>query len=85
MIYGVYAIRDMKAEAFAQPFFMATRGLAIRAFSDEANNPSSMVCKHSSDFSLFHFGTFDDSTGTFDLTNPVSLGIADEFKRGQDA
>jgi hypothetical protein len=59
----VFAARDAKAEIYGTPMFFPTVGLATRAFSEQANNPESMICKHAEDFCLFRIGEYDQDTG----------------------
>lgn len=63
MILQVFAILDDKAGSYSAPFFMATRGQALRAFADLANDPQSTINKHPEDYRLHHIGTFDDNSG----------------------
>lgn len=73
----MYAIYDSKAESYGTPFFMPTRGMAIRAFSDLARDPNSSVSKHLTDFTLFEIGFFDDSKGMVGSIEPqINLGFA---------
>ncbi len=80
MILNAYAIFDSKAEAFNSPFFRPTRGQAIREFTEVCNDSASSINKYPEDFTLFHIGSYDDSTGLFTaLPTPISLGLALEF------
>lgn len=65
----VVVVRDIKADLFGQPFFQASVGMAQRSFSDSVNQPgeNNLLFKHPGDFELYHLGTFDDQTATFDL------------------
>lgn len=65
MITRIYSVRDTAANAFLQPFFTATDGLAIRSFMDAVNGPDSQFSRHSADYSLYLLGDFDDSDGSF--------------------
>lgn len=74
------AVRDQKAEFFLPPFFIESKGLAIRAFSDAVNDASTPVSKHPEDYSLYQLGEFDSVTGKitgFDA--PLHLCNATEF------
>lgn len=71
-----FSVFDSKAAVFGTPFFMSREAAAIRAFSDLANDPNTMVGKHPSDFSLFHIGDFDDDLATFDSVKPRCLATA---------
>lgn len=78
----IYAIYDSKVEAFMQPFFMQSKGAAIRAFTDLANDPSTTVGKHPEDYTLFELSDWDDSSAKFDpLSTPQSIGVGVEFVR----
>lgn len=82
MTLKIFSILDTKAGAFAQPFFMATTGQAIRAFTDLANDPQSMVNKHPADFRLFQLGEYDDQAGELhQLKQIIPLGFGTDFKR----
>lgn len=77
----VFAIYDSKAEAYMQPFIMQTKGHALRAFTDLANDGKSQVSKHSNDFSLFEIAEYDEETASY--TNhsvKINLGGAWELK-----
>jgi len=65
MKVGIYAIKDKAAEAFLQPFFSQTDGLAKRAFQEAINNPhqDNNFYKHTADYTLFAIAHFDDETG----------------------
>lgn len=75
----VFTIYDEKSEAYLQPFFLDTVGQAIRAITDCVNDNQHQFYRHTSDYTLFHLGSFDDSTGEFDQ-NKKSLGSLVEFK-----
>lgn len=83
MILKVFAIYDSKAEAYLQPFFTSTIGMAIRSFEQAANDPQTQFHRHPADFTLFNIGEYDDETGTLvSLVAKVSLGTALELKKG---
>lgn len=80
MIRKIYCVYDAKAEAYLQPFFCDSKGLAIRGFTDEVNKPTSPFNKWAADFTLFELGSFDDSSAKFLLhSTPISVGVALEF------
>lgn len=59
----MFAVYDSKAEGFLRPFFAETRGLALRSFSDAANDPEHEMCKHAEDYTLFCVGMFNQADG----------------------
>lgn len=82
MIVGAYAIRDAKTEAFSQPMFFVTRGVAIRSFSEECENQGSALNKHPSDYALFYIGQYDDNSGQLTSSaQPEQIALAIDFKK----
>lgn len=67
MRYYVVAVRDRAADVFAQPMCVASKGAAIRSFSDEINraDANNMLYKHPNDFDLYLLCEFDDANGQF--------------------
>lgn len=81
MIRLVVAVRDSASGTFGQPFFVAARGQAIRAFSDEVNRKAqdNDLNKHPEDFELYALAEYDDSAGRFG-----SIGEPEALIRGKD-
>ena len=78
----VYAVLDSKVGAFAQPFFMRTRGEALRGWEEVANDVQTQIGKYPSDFALMELAEYDEASGVFDnLVAPLNLGLASQFKR----
>ncbi len=75
----IYTVHDVKAETFMPPFFVPSKGLAIRAFEDCVNSKDHHFGKHPADYTLFHLGSFDTDTGEFDLIDKQSVGNGVEF------
>jgi len=81
MLHKVFTVFDTKVEAYNQPFFMKSRGEAIRAFSDIVNDKNHAFNRHPEDYVLFELGEYDDSCAKFNLYDaPHSLGVAIEFR-----
>lgn len=81
MKYKVFTVHDSKAEAYLKPFLMRTKGEAIRAMQELANDQKHDFAKYSEDYTLFEIGTYDDETGTYEmLKSKLSLGNGIEFK-----
>lgn len=80
MLSKVYTVYDSKTEAYMQPFFMAAKGAAIRAFSDLVNDPQHTFGKHPGDYVLFEIGTYEDVSALLvAYPAPQSLGVGLEF------
>lgn len=70
----ICAIYDTASQLFGRPFFVAATGQATRSFRDEINKPDTEFGRHPDDYSLYHFGTFDDNDGSWNLhSHPVLL------------
>jgi hypothetical protein len=76
----VFSVYDSKAEAYMQPFFMNTKGQALRVFQDSLEDNQSQLSKHPEDFTLFQIGTFNQQNASLiPLKTPISLGTAIEL------
>lgn len=65
-------------------FFAPTRGIGIRGFDDAVNSDTEFA-KHLGDYTLFELGEWDDQSATFNMyPTPISLGLAQQFKRQQE-
>lgn len=83
----IFCVFDSKAEFYNLPFFAVSVGEVLRMFTDEVNNPNSLLCKHPEDYTLFQLGSYYDQNASFDLLpTPKPLGKALEFVcKGQAA
>jgi hypothetical protein len=81
MKHTVFTVYDSKSEAYLQPFFLQTKGQAVRAFTDSVNDPQHQFCRHPEDYTLFELGEYDDFKGSFKIhKTPQVIGKALEFK-----
>lgn len=64
-IMKAFSIYDSKADSFGFPVPFVSEGAAIRTFGDSVNKPDTIHNLHPEDFSLFHVGEFDESSGMF--------------------
>lgn len=79
MIYGMYAIRDLKT-GFLNISLEQNDNSAIRNFEHACMNSDSLFYTHGSDYSLYRIGTFDTDTG---LVSPCDKEVLrDGFNRG---
>ena len=83
MKFQLFSVFDSMAENFNTPMFVAAKGIAIRAFDDQANNPESQINKHAADYTLFFIGEFDDSTGQITSVKPQSHGTGADFIKSE--
>lgn len=82
MSLKLFTVYDSKAEAYLQPFYQKTTGLALRAIEDEIQNKDSNLSRHSSDYTLYEIGIWDENKGTVHMLDvKKNLGVCTEFKR----
>ena len=86
MIHLIFTVYDSKAELYLQPFCDQTKGQAIRAFTDAANEENHRFCKYAEDFTLFELGEYEDTNGQFKIhKSKIPLGNAIEYKESKTA
>lgn len=72
----IVSVRDSAADAFMNPFFVPTTGMAVRAFGDEVNKVGSPMNAHPADYELFEVGSFDEDSGKVVSVDARSLARA---------
>lgn len=78
------AVRDQKSVMFAQPVTAPTRGIALRSWGDQLNDPKNAdgeAVKHPEDFSLWYIGEYDDNTGEITPHKPEQMVVASDLIR----
>ncbi len=62
---SIMVIRDIKGNLFIQPHVVETVEIAIRDFTEAANDPKKQttLSKYPADYDLIYIGTFDPETG----------------------
>ncbi|QCQ84633.1 nonstructural protein [Blackfly microvirus SF02] len=73
MILQSFTVFDSAAKAYLPPFFVRSRGEAIRSFTDACCDEKSQFARHLADYCLFSIGEYDDSSGIFVAENPVKV------------
>lgn len=77
----MFTVYDVKAQVYTPPFFVPTKGIAIRAFEDCVNSEDHQFAKHPQDYTLFELGSFRAEDGFLDYHAPKSVGNGLEFLR----
>lgn len=75
MKYVVVSVRDFAMGAYGRPIFCASRGQAVRSFSDEINreHEANEMYRHPADFDLYVVGSFNDEDGVLSSCTPEVL------------
>ena len=60
----LYSIYDSKEEIYYQPHFLLNHSVALRQFGDMANDKDTKISKHPEDYTLWHLGSYEDSSAT---------------------
>lgn len=78
----IFTVYDSKAEAYMQPFFCQSTGVAVRMFEQAANDPNHSFCKWPGDYTLFELGEWDEHSAMFTpAVTPTNLGMAITMQR----
>lgn len=81
MIHKMFTIFDSKAEAFLPPFFLPTKAMAVRVFTDCVNDEEHNWGKHPEDYTLFQLGNWNDSSAVIEMDEPkIAVGNGMEFR-----
>lgn len=71
MITNLYTVYDQKAEYYTTPFVSQNDKTLTRTMTQLRNDPDSKLGQNPADFTVFHFGTFDDETADLTLSLPL--------------
>ncbi|WGL31333.1 nonstructural protein [Dipodfec virus UOA04_Rod_939] len=80
MIYGVYAMRDVKV-GFLTPSVDVNDQTAVRNFVHAVVNSESVLYSHAKDFALYRIGSYDSDMGTLEPQLPQHLYEATDAVR----
>lgn len=73
----MFSVYDSKANAYLNPFYARTTGVAIRQFTQAVNDQTHDFHKFAGDYTLFELGEFNVETGHVTmLKNHANLGLA---------
>ena len=82
----MFAIYDVKADFYANPFTARTTAEALRSFAQAANDEKITISQNPEDFALYELAIYDEQTGQISpLDVPMKLGIAAEYQTKQSA
>jgi hypothetical protein len=74
----VYAVYDVKAGAYLNPFVLPNQSVAIRALQDCMREPGHPFAMNPSDYTLFQIGKWYETLGEFTYSKE-SIGCLVEF------
>lgn len=80
MIYSLYAVKDKKAEFYADLFQLPNNAIAIRKFSEACADEKSDLHKYPKDFALYLIGKYDNVKGTISgPEEPLEIDKAENY------
>lgn len=80
----IIVIRDIKANVYAQPQFVASIGGAIRSFGDEIQrvDANNVMNKHPEDFEMYELGWYGDGDAHFELLpEPRQIAVGSNYSK----
>ena len=72
-IHKIYALRDIRTEAYLKPMFLQNLAVLDRALKDAKNDENNLLCLHPEDYQVYALGEYDDSTGKLTPQAPEHL------------
>lgn len=78
----IVAVYDLKARAYALPFFVAHVDVAVRGLSMQVNTPGNAMSMHPEDYLLYQLGTWSDEDASIKmLPQPVQVCVAVQLRK----
>lgn len=72
-IFKVYALRDVRTEAFHRPMFLQNDAVLDRSIRDAMEDEHNLLCTHPEDYQVYRLGEFDDSNGKLAAIPPEHM------------
>ena len=69
----IYAVKDVRTEAFLKPFFVQNFAVMERAIMDARNDENNTLSVHPEDYQVYELGEYDDNTGEISPVPPKFL------------
>jgi len=80
MVNKLFSVHDTVAKTFIQPFCVPSVAIAIRHFTNCANDKQTDIGRNPSDFVLYELGEFDTDLGNIVVLQPmVNHGPASNY------
>lgn len=77
----ILIMRDIKANAYGVPMFVASIGGAVRSFGDEINkSDGNALALHPEDYELYHVGEYNELTAEFKFCEREQVALGSNLK-----
>lgn len=63
----MYSLYDRAVMVYGRPVFAPAWGALARDLEEVLIDPNSMIAKHPADFDIYELGSFEDSSGDFQM------------------
>lgn len=84
MKFEFFAVYDSVSASYAAPFLQSSDVVAERTFRQLCQDPQSSVYRSPGDYSLWHVGSYDDTTGTIESIKPVQRFYGGNYAARKD-
>lgn len=86
MILEIYTIYDSATQAYGRPFFLASKGEALRFAIQVSEDPNMLIGRFPDQFTLFRIGQYDDQSAYIDQleTRERIVGFHELKKEGAE-
>lgn len=82
MLHEVFAVYNVKAKFYHQPFHVKHESDADKNFEMAVNDPRTLQNRYPEDYALHHLGQFDDNTAQYSaFTTPIHKLNAVQVKK----
>lgn len=71
MIQKLFSVHDTVAKTFIQPFGVPSLAIAVRHFTNCANDKGTDIGRNPADYVLYELGEFDSDTGAIAVLQPM--------------
>lgn len=84
MIEKIYAVKDVKIDAFKTPFFSFNDATALRIFEQAVNQQGTELHDYPEDFTLHRLGTYSSVDGEIIPEKPKQIAHAPDYKHEKE-
>ncbi len=75
----IFAVFDMTAQRYLEPFFAVNIATALRSFERACRQEGSPFMEFPEDYALYHIGGWNPETGDIQPGQPHKVGMANSF------
>jgi len=81
----IFALRDVRVEAFLKPMFLQNKKVLHRAIGQALQDENSMLYVAPEDYQVYELGEYDEATGQIEACAPTFIGNVNTLNGDDDA